>query len=219
MKINPLTGTKRAKTMNNDEILEKDRFWDEKLNIFTSVSDHSEEDDSNYGYDPTPYIVLEEILKSDLLGKDDVLVDYGCGKGRLGFFFHNQTGCKVIGLDHSKRMIKKANKNLKNYGSSDEICFIHTKAEEYVPVDDANRFYFFNPFSSKIFAKVLEKIQQSHDKNPREIIVFFYYSTIEYKLYLKTEPRLELVDSMEFDGKLVADEGTAYLGIFRFKPK
>ena len=179
MKINPLTGTKRAKTMNNDEILEKDRFWDEKLNIFTSVSDHSEEDDSNYGYDPTPYIVLEEILKSDLLGKDDVLVDYGCGKGRLGFFFHNQTGCKVIGLDHSKRMIKKANKNLKNYGSSDEICFIHTKAEEYVPVDDANRFYFFNPFSSKIFAKVLEKIQQSHDKNPREIIVFFYYSTIE----------------------------------------
>ena len=208
MKINPLTGTKRAKTMNNDEILEKDRFWDEKLNIFTSVSDHSEEDDSNYGYDPTPYIVLEEILKSDLLGKDDVLVDYGCGKGRLGFFFHNQTGCKVIGLDHSKRMIKKANKNLKNYGSSDEICFIHTKAEEYVPVDDANRFYFFNPFSSKIFAKVLEKI-----------IVFFYYSTIEYKLYLKTEPRLELVDSMEFDGKLVADEGTAYLDIFRFKPK
>ena len=219
MKINPLTGTKRAKTMNNDEILEKDRFWDEKLNIFTSVSDHSEEDDSNYGYDPTPYIVLEEILKSDLLGKDDVLVDYGCGKGRLGFFFHNQTGCKVIGLDHSKRMIKKANKNLKNYGSSDEICFIHTKAEEYVPVDDANRFYFFNPFSSKIFAKVLEKIQESHDKNPREIIVFFYYSTIEYKLYLKTEPRLELVDSMEFDGKLVADEGTAYLDIFRFKPK
>ena len=107
MKINPLTGTKRAKTMNNDEILEKDRFWDEKLNIFTSVSDHSEEDDSNYGYDPTPYIVLEEILKSDLLGKDDVLVDYGCGKGRLGFFFHNQTGCKVIGLDHSKRMIKR----------------------------------------------------------------------------------------------------------------
>ena len=68
-------------------------------------------------------------------------------------------------------------------------------------------------------AKVLEKIQQSHDKNPREIIVFFYYSTIEYKLYLKTEPRLELVDSMEFDGKLVADEGTAYLDIFRFKPK
>ncbi len=62
--------------MNNDEILEKDKIWDEKLNIFTSVSDHSEEDDSNYGYDPTPYVVLEEILKTDLLGKDDVLVDY-----------------------------------------------------------------------------------------------------------------------------------------------
>lgn len=205
--------------MNNDEILENDKYWDEKLKIFTSVSDHSEEDDSNYGYDPTPYIVLEEMLKNGLLGEDDVLVDYGCGKGRLGFFLHNQTGCRVIGLDHSRRMIKKANKNLENYGRSDNIRFIHTKAEEYLPSKDANRFYFFNPFSSRIFAKVLTRIQESYDNNPREIIVFFYYSTIEYKLYLKTEPRLEFIDSVEFNGELVGDEGTAKLDIFRFNPQ
>lgn len=203
--------------MNNDEILENDKLWDDKLKIFTSISDHSEEDDSNYGYDPTPYIVLEEMLKTGLLDEDDVLVDYGCGKGRLGFFLHNQTGCRVIGLDHSKRMIKKANKNLENYGSCDEIQFIHTKAEEYLPDENANRFYFFNPFSSKVFSKVLKNIQESYEKNPREIIIFFYYSTIEYKLYLKTEPRLELIDSMEFDGEEVADEGTARLDVFRFK--
>lgn len=203
--------------MNNDEILENDKLWDDKLKIFTSISDHSEEDDSNYGYDPTPYIVLEEMLKTGLLDEDDVLVDYGCGKGRLGFFLHNQTGCRVIGLDHSKRMIKKAIKNLENYGGCDEIRFIHTKAEEYLPDENANRFYFFNPFSSKVFSKVLKNIQESYEKNPREIIIFFYYSTIEYKLYLKTEPHLELIDSMEFDGEEVADEGTARLDVFRFK--
>ena len=205
--------------MKNDEILENDKIWDEKLKIFTSVSDHSEADDSNYGYDPTPYIVLEAVLKTGLIKKDDVLVDYGCGKGRLGFFFNSQAGCRVIGLDHSKRMIKKAEKNLKNYGGSAEISFIHTKAEEYLPDENANRFYFFNPFSSKVFAKVLSKIEESYFKNPREILVFFYYSTIEYTLYLKTEPRLEMIDSMEFDGKLISDEATAKLDIFRFKAK
>ena len=193
--------------------------WDKKLKIQTIGRDASGADAYRYPYEPTDYCVLQRLADSGYLRRDSVLVDYGCGKGRLGFFFHNQTGCRVIGLDHSKRMVKKANKNLQNYGNSAEICFIHTKAEEYLPVENANRFYFFNPFSSKIFAKVLEKIQESYDKNPREIIIFFYYSTIEYKLYLKTEPRLELIDSVEFDGKLVADEGTANLDIFRFKPK
>mgnify|MGYP002621388566 CR=1 FL=1 len=203
--------------MKKDEILENDIYWDEKLNIRTSVSDYAEEDDLNYGYDPTPYLVLEEIIKLDCLKESDVLVDYGCGKGRLSFFFNNELGCKVIGIDHSRRLLKKAKKNLENYGKTSKIEFIHSKAEEYIPPDNANRFYFFNPFSSKIFSKVLKNIEESYDKNPREILIFFYYSTIEYKLYLQTEPHLELLKGIEFDGKYVADEGIARLDVFKFK--
>lgn len=191
--------------------------WDEKLNVFTEIFDYFEEDYQNYGYDPTPYIVLEELIQLDILTKDDVVVDYGCGKGRIGFFLNNQVGCKVIGIDHSERLLKVANKNLERYGGSEDIIFIHSKAEEYVP-DEANCFYFFNPFSSKIFRQVLRRIEESYERYPRNILIFFYYSTIEYKTYLPTEPRLELIKSVEFSEEKIRDRVPAKLSIFNFHP-
>ena len=162
-----------------------DLKWDEKLNINTNIFDYLEEDYQNYGYDPTPYVVLEEMVKLDLLKSDDTVLDYGCGKGRVGFFLNREVGCKVIGLDHSQRLLEMAYKNLESYGKTEDISFVHSKAEEYMP-DEANCFYFFNPFSSKIFRQVLRRIGQSVERNPREVLIFFYYSTIEYKTYLPT---------------------------------
>ncbi|MBQ6444280.1 MAG: methyltransferase domain-containing protein [Methanosphaera sp.] len=190
--------------------------WDMKLNVNTCVYDYSQEDYQNYGYDPTPYVVLEELVKLDLIKKDDIIVDYGCGKGRIGFFLNNQVGCKVIGIDHNKRLIKKAKNNLENYGYTDDIKFVYSKAEEYVP-DEANCFYLFNPFSSKIFRQVLKKIEESKKNNPREILIFFYYSTIEYKLYLPTEKRLELIQSIEFEKDIINDVNPAKLDVYRLK--
>lgn len=190
--------------------------WDLKLNIRTNVYDYSQEDYQNYGYDPTPYIVLEELVKLDMLKKDDVVVDYGCGKGRIGFFLNNQIGCKVIGVDHNKRLLKKAENNLENYGYTDDITFVYSKAEEYMP-DDANCFYLFNPFSTKIFRQVLRKIEESRKNNPRDILIFFYYSTIEYKMYLPTEKRLELIKSIEFSKETINDINPAKLEVFRLK--
>lgn len=190
--------------------------WDSKLNIYTEIFDYFEEDYQNYGYDPTPYVVLEELIKLDMLKKDDVLVDYGCGKGRIEFFINNQVGCKVIGIDHSERLLKVARNNLNYYGDTDDIIFIHSKAEYYNP-DEANYFYFFNPFSTKIFRQVLRRIEESYKKNPREIIIFFYYSTIEYKTYLPTEARLELIKTINFSEEMINDRIPAILSVFRFR--
>ncbi|MBE6485225.1 MAG: methyltransferase domain-containing protein [Methanosphaera stadtmanae] len=201
-----------GKDMNDSNDLE----WDSKLKVFTEIFDYFEEDYQNYGYDPTPYVVLEKLVKLNLIKKEDVVVDYGCGKGRIGFFLNNQIGCKVIGVDHSERLLKVANKNLERYGDNGEIFFVHSKAEEYVP-DEANIFYFFNPFSTKIFRQVLRRIEESNERNPREILIFFYYSTIEYITYLPTEARLELVKSVHFSEEVILDRVPAKLDIFRLK--
>lgn len=193
-----------------------DLYWDSKLNIQTMVFDYMEEDYQNYGYDPTPYIVLEELIKLNLIKKEDIVIDYGCGKGRIGFFLNNQIGCKVIGVDHSERLLEMANKNLESYGDNGYIKFVNSKAEEYLPID-ANCFYFFNPFSTKIFRQVLNRIGKSKENNPREILIFFYYSTVEYKIYLPTEPRLELIKSIDFTEEMINDRVPAKLDIFRFK--
>lgn len=193
----------------------RDCIWDEKLNVSTQSVDYSLEDDMNYGYDPTPYIVLERLVQLDLLKEEDVVVDYGCGKGRISFFINSQVGCKVVGIDHSENLLEIANENLKSYGGSDDIVFINAKAEEYMP-DGANCLYFFNPFSSHIFQKVLKKIEESYETNPREILIFFYYSTIEYKLYLPTEPRLEIMDCVYFSEDEIGGDMPARLDVFRF---
>jgi hypothetical protein len=65
--------------MNDSNDLE----WDSKLKVFTEIFDYFEEDYQNYGYDPTPYVVLEKLVKLNLIKKEDVVVDYGCGKGRI----------------------------------------------------------------------------------------------------------------------------------------
>lgn len=193
-----------------------DLKWDSKLNISTNTFDYVEEDYQNYGYDPTPYVVLEELVKLNLLNKGDILVDYGCGKGRVEFFLNNQVGCKVIGIDHSQRLLEMAKKNLDNYGNNRDIIFIHSKAEEYLP-EEANVFYLFNPFSTKIFRQVLRKIIESKDNNPREIFILFYYSTIEYKLYLPTEERLELLESVDFSEDVINDLVPARLELYKLK--
>lgn len=194
-----------------------DLKWDEKLNISTESVDYSGEDNQNYGYDPTPYIVLEKLIQLDILKKEDVIVDYGCGKGRIAFFIDSQVGCKVIGIDHSENLVKKANKNLESYGNGENISFINSKAEDFIP-DCANCFYFFNPFSTKIFREVLKRIHESYKRSPRKILIFFYYSTIEYKLYLPTEPRLKLVKSLYFSQDEVNSSADALLSIFKFRP-
>ena len=190
--------------------------WDEKLKIYTNIFDYFEEDYQNYGYDPTPYVVLEALVNLRLIKKEDMVVDYGCGKGRIEFFLNNQIGCRVIGVDHSERLLKVAKNNLELYGDNGKISFIHHKAETYNP-GEANRFYFYNPFSSKIFRQVLKRIEESLEENPREILIFFYYSTIEYKTYLPTEPRLELIESVDFTPEEINDRVPAKLDVFKFK--
>ena len=196
--------------------MKNDSLWDERLGVSTGGVDYSAEDDNNYGYDPTPYVVLEELIRLDVISKDDVVVDYGCGKGRVGFFLNSQVGCDVIGIDFNRDLIEKAEENLESYGG-DGISFHCLRAEDYCP-GDVNIFYFFNPFSSGVFSRVLKRIEESYAKNPREIMIFFYYSTIEYRLYLSCEPRLEPVESLEFAAEKIDNEVDARLSVFRFRP-
>lgn len=191
--------------------------WDKKLNISTESVDYSDEDNQNYGYDPTPYIVLERLVELDILKKDDVVVDYGCGKGRICFFINSQVGCRIIGIDHSERLLEIARENLESYGNGADIDFVNSKAEDYVP-DGANCLYFFNPFSSHVFQEVLRRIGESYGRNPREILIFFYYSTIEYRLYLPTEPRLKLVESVYFSEEEIDNDTPSKLDVFKFNP-
>lgn len=98
--------------------------WDKKLNINTVGRDAMAEDEHHYPYEPTPYSVLERIVESDYINEGDVIIDYGCGKGRVGFFLNSQLGCKVLGIDFDERMYTLAQENRKSYKGTDEVVFL-----------------------------------------------------------------------------------------------
>ena len=92
--------------------------WDKKLNINTVGRDATLEDSHHYPYEPTPYSVLERLVDSDYITCENRVVDYGSGKGRVGFFLNDQIGCKVLGIDFDERMDALARENLKKYGDN-----------------------------------------------------------------------------------------------------
>lgn len=171
--------------------------WDKLLKIRTSGRDDSHADQYKYPYEPTPYSVLERLADSGLIRKDNVLLDYGCGKGRVDFYLSYQTRCRSIGIEYDERIYKSAAANRDTAVSGRRVKFEKQNAESFAVPNEADRFYFFNPFSAELLRKVMARIIKSCYEKPREILLFFYYPSNEYISYLMTVD--ELVFSDEID--------------------
>ena len=181
-------------------MIDNENQWDKLLQIKTTGRDDSNADQYRYPYEPTPYRVLERLAISDLIRKRDVLLDYGCGKGRVEFFLSYQTKATTIGIEYDERIFQSAIENQKSAISSQKTTFVMTKAEEYNVPSEVNRYYFFNPFSVEILRKVMARIQESYYEDPREILLFFYYPSEAYISYLMA------VDELEFYEEIICED-------------
>lgn len=179
--------------------------WDKLLKIKTTGRDDSHSDQYRYPYEPTPYCVLERLANSGLIGKKNVVLDYGTGKGRVCFFLSYQTRCRSIGIEYEERIFSGAEENRNHAVSAGRTSFVMSSTENYsVPVE-VDCCYFFNPFSVEILRKVLARIYDSFYEHPREIRLFFYYPSDEYVSELMTQERLIFFDEIDcrdfFGGK------------------
>lgn len=182
---------------------EQEKIWDKRLQINTIGRDDLHADQYHHPYEPTPYSVLERLANSGLIGKDDVVLDYGCGKGRVGFFLSDQTKARTIGIEYDDRIYGSALEN--QAAAKVKPNFALTRAEEYKVPTEVTRCYFFNPFSAEILRKVMARILESYYENPRELFLFFYYPADEYISYLMTVDMLEFYDEIECDDLFAGD--------------
>ena len=123
-----------------------EQHWDKLLHIRTSGRDDSHSDQYRYPYEPTPYTVLQRLADSGYIRKHNLLLDYGCGKGRVDFFLSWQTRCQSVGIEYDERIYENAQKNKETAVSSGRVSFEKVDATEFVVPDQADRMYFFNPF-------------------------------------------------------------------------
>lgn len=178
--------------------------WDKKLNIHTIGRLDAHADQYHYPYEPTPYSVLERLAERGYINQESILMDYGCGKGRVGFFLHYAVGCRAIGLEYNEEIFNQAEQNKNTAVKKQEVVFFCANAEEF-PVEDADCFYFFNPFSVEILKSVMGRILESYYESPRRMRLFFYYPNDEYLVYLMTMYALTFVEEIDcrdlFEGK------------------
>ena len=175
---------------------EKD--WDKKLKIDTCGRMDGHADEYHHPYEPTPYCVLERLVESGYITEDNRVIDYGCGKGRVGFFLNYKINCPVVGIEYNEDIWVEAIENRKNFVIRKQNIpeFICADAKDY-PVQDADCFYFFNPFSLDILQSVMGKILESYYEEPRSMKLFFYYPADEYVAYLMTGVELMFVDEID----------------------
>ena len=189
--------------------------WEKLLQIQTCGRDESNADEYHHPYEPTDYCVLERLAESGFFGEEDVVLDYGCGKGRVGFFLSYRTKTRTIGIEYDEHIYKDALENRKSTVSRVKPDFVLTRAEEYQVTGDVNRCYFFNPFSVEILHKVMARVIESWYENPREIFLFFYYPADEYISYLMTVDELEFYDEIECDDLFQGSDPRERIMIFQ----
>ena len=195
---------------------ESENTWDKLLHIKTTGRDDSNADQYRYPYEPTPYRVLERLANSGLIGKKDVVLDYGCGKGRVDFYLAYQTKANTIGVEYDERIYQGAIENRKTAVSGVRTEFVQMRAEEYRVPGEVNRCYFFNPFSVELLHKVMARMIESYYENPREVFLFFYYPSEEYISYLMTVDELEFYDEIDCSDLFEGNGARERIMIFRF---
>ena len=194
---------------------DNEKAWDLSLQIQTGGRDDTGADQYHHPYEPTPYAVLERLADSGLIGEEDVVLDYGCGKGRVGFFLSDQTKAAVTGIEYDERIYESALENRKRTTVQGKTDFVLARAEEYAVPGEVSRCYFFNPFSVEILHKVMARILESYYENPREIFLFFYYPADEYVSWLMTVEELEFYDEIECDDLFAGKDPRERILIFQ----
>lgn len=135
----------------------------------------------------TPMIkfVLRRYFKKENITNDDAIMDVGCGKGRMVYFFTKFPFGAVGGLEYSEDVFNTAKRNIEklkglNIGSESRggICLVNGDAKYFRDYDRYNYIYLFNPFHGDIFEGFVNGLKESIKKR-RRVVKIIYFNPID----------------------------------------
>jgi len=126
-------------------------------------------------------------------------------KGSGNLLYYNRFGIPVTGIEANDKTYEEALRNKNAYLHRAKhikapIRILYGPAENYEIKPTENRFYFFNPFSIKIFRKVINNILDSVKEHPRSVDLLIYYPTAIYKQFLRKDTLFEIINKVKTPG-------------------
>lgn len=150
-----------------------------------------------FGSQNSSYKSLSIIFDQIPIKEDDIIVDVGCGKGRVfNWFLNRGFKNKLIGIEVDVDIATLTRERLRK---QKQINILIGAVEDGILPDEGTIFYLGNPFSEKIvknFADQLEKKikQGNYHKKDRPIIVYNHCS----RLHVFEENPFWTIDKLGF---------------------
>lgn len=112
-----------------------------------------------YNSQCTEYDELFQVFSKLQISKNDVLVDVGCGNGRvLNFILHKRICKKIIGIEIDPELCNFTTKRLYKYKKIEINC---GDILENLP-ENATVFYMFNPFDELYLYRFIQEIEKKY---------------------------------------------------------
>jgi SAM-dependent methyltransferase len=124
-----------------------------------------------------PRIIRAGLMSLKILYQDYTFVDFGCGKGRVLLVASEFPFRRIIGLEFAPQLAETARGNLKSYRATNRKCFeieaITADAIEYELAHEPQVLYFYSPFARGVMDQIVQNIENSFQKSPRDLLVLF----------------------------------------------
>ena len=165
----------------------------------------SENREQGYRYQATRVLPLRKMLSHlrRQLPAGSVLVDFGCGKGRVLLLAAEQ-GFAARGVEYSSELCEIARRNVAAFksktGSKMEMSVIEGDVTTYEVRPDEAVFFLFNPFEPPIFERAVANLAASLERQPRELRLVLYLPNEQYHEAILARPQFQLASRHRFRG-------------------
>lgn len=159
-----------------DVVHNVDTFSEMALSDLTIESENREK---GRRYEPSQVMPLRKLFRTinPFLPKERVLVDIGCGKGRVLLVASEFGFRSARGVEFARELCDIARANYERYKRKRRVLtefeVIEGDASKYVVRPDENIIFMFNPFQDDILRKVLANISASIRARPRNVLIIF----------------------------------------------
>lgn len=136
-----------------DQLLGVKTFGYKKVDEYDLQSPHCK-----FDYMPTDYKTVFSLLKRVNIGGNSVVVDYGSGLGRVVFAAAYLGAESSWGVEFDEELFQASKSNSASFRFSNKVTFVHQDASSFKIPNDANIFFFFNPFGYATMADVIKRI-------------------------------------------------------------